>query len=232
MSEQALVLSQLALAAFTTLATGALVWVTYVLAVETKRMAKAGSQPHVVATIEPNEWSVIHADLKVANVGNAPAYSVKLQFDPPLPTDRKPEKRPIPLQNISVLKPGQQLSSYLSEYRDVAKRNYRVTISWSREQASRTIETMSYDLNMNDYEGSSWLGARSPLNQLADEVKKIREELSRVLSGFRHLSVDVFTERNRERRRQDDEHRFAEIQSREEAATAGHENTTPDHSRD
>jgi len=38
--------------------------VTSLLAVETQRMAKATSQPHVVATLDPNRWSMRHFDLK------------------------------------------------------------------------------------------------------------------------------------------------------------------------
>ena len=58
--------------------------VTKLLAVETKRMAEASAQPHVVATLDPNRWSMRHFDLKVDNTGNATAYDIKVDFTPPL----------------------------------------------------------------------------------------------------------------------------------------------------
>ncbi|WP_053059075.1 hypothetical protein [Croceicoccus naphthovorans] len=91
----------------TALATFALWRVTRVLAVETKRMADAAMQPQVVATIVPNPWSTIHLDITVENTGNATAFDIEVGFDPPLSNGEAREGKSLPLQRISVLKPGQ-----------------------------------------------------------------------------------------------------------------------------
>lgn len=67
----------------TALATAALFYATWVLARETKILSKATAQPHVTVGIEPNQWALIYFDLIVRNSGNAPAYDIKISFDPP-----------------------------------------------------------------------------------------------------------------------------------------------------
>ncbi len=64
----------------TAVATYFLFRVTRVLAVETKRMAEASAQPHVVATLVPNRWSLNYFDLNVDNTGNATAYDIAVHF--------------------------------------------------------------------------------------------------------------------------------------------------------
>lgn len=89
--------------------------VTKTLAVETTRMAEAAAQPHMVATLSPNRWSMNHFDLHVDNTGNATAYDIEVSFDPPLENGQaRGAAVQVPLQSISVLKPGHGLSSYLS----------------------------------------------------------------------------------------------------------------------
>jgi formate hydrogenlyase subunit 3/multisubunit Na+/H+ antiporter MnhD subunit len=68
----------------TAAATIALGFFTWVLARETKRLSRATAQAHVVATLEPNPWSVKHYDLVVANTGNAAAHDVVVSFTPDL----------------------------------------------------------------------------------------------------------------------------------------------------
>lgn len=63
--------------AVTAMATGVLAWVTWVLARETRRMANATHEPHVVVTLEPSPWSIIHTDLVIQNTGNGTAYDIR-----------------------------------------------------------------------------------------------------------------------------------------------------------
>ena len=79
--------------------------VTKLLAVETKRMAEASAQPHVVATLDPNRWSMRHFDLKVDNTGNATAYDIKVDFTPPLVNgEGRAGGTAVPFKSISLLR--------------------------------------------------------------------------------------------------------------------------------
>jgi hypothetical protein len=110
----------------TAVATVMLWWVTKTLATETKRLVESSSAAHVVATLKPNKWSMRHADLEVTNTGNATAYDVEIQFDPPLQNGEAREQSPDPFNKISVIKPGRSVSSYISEIAPMLKISYEV----------------------------------------------------------------------------------------------------------
>ncbi|MDP3378979.1 MAG: hypothetical protein Q8S53_11490 [Brevundimonas sp.] len=172
--------------------------VTKVLAVETKRMAEASAQPQIVAHIEPNQWSAqMHADIHVSNTGNATAFEIQVAFDPPLDRDEKHSKRPMPLQRVSVLKPGQTVSSWIGTWTPLLKKTYIVEISWKRDPAQTERESLIYTLDMNDLAGVSMLGARNPMTQIADQLKKMRDDWQHVSSGYKRIRVDAFSQRDR-----------------------------------
>jgi len=181
-------------ASVTAVATIFLWLVTKNLAAETRRMVDAGSRPHVVATIEPNRWSMIHADLKVDNTGNATAYDIEISFDPAIDlkdSDTSGVTHNLPLNRISVLKPGQGLSSYLSEFTPLLRAPFQVTISWTRNPLHDERETNCYVLNVKDLEGIVRLGS-DPLTQIAEDIKKMREDWARVSSGSKRLQLDAY----------------------------------------
>lgn len=171
--------------------------VTKVLANETTRMVQAASQPHVVATIEPNRWSLRHCDLKVDNTGNATAYDISINFDPPLENgEGRGSQMEIPLSAISVLKPGQGISSYLSDYAPLKNKVYTISVSWRRDPQSQTREQNVYKLDMADREGISQLG-NEPIVQIAEHIKKMQESLKPIVSGSKRIKVDMFSSGDR-----------------------------------
>ena len=167
--------------------------VTKLLAVETKRMAEASAQPHVVATLDPNRWSMRHFDLKVDNTGNATAYDIKVDFTPPLINgEGRAGGMAVPFENISLLKPGQGVSSYLAEYPLVRKQVYSVRVSWRRSFADSTREENTYTINMADHQDVSDLGG-DPMVKIANDLAKIREDLRSLAQGSTRLKIDAYT---------------------------------------
>jgi hypothetical protein len=197
----------------TALATIALFYVTWVLARETKVLSRATSQAHVTATIEPNLWGVTYVDIIVENSGNAVAYDIVVEFEPPLVQlqDFRTGLK-VPLQRISILRPGQRLQSSLSSFADVSEKTFSVSISWKTSPRHTNRETLSYELSMLDYEGVSYLGARSPTVQLADEVKKLREDWRAVARGSRRIKADTYSNADRDTERRDREQWAEEVQ--------------------
>lgn len=185
----------------TALATIGLGVFTWVLARETKRLSRATAQAHVVATLENNQWAFAHADLVVSNTGNATAHDIEVIFDPPLDWFRPSKPGAQPLRNLSVLKPGQSQSSHVAEFSKLVDKTYRITTSWKHHPAERTRQSLSYDLPMEHYELIAQLGVRSPLIQIAEQLKKIREDWQYVAIGSRRLSVDSYDGGDREKAR-------------------------------
>ncbi|MER9914014.1 hypothetical protein NKJ71_25645 [Mesorhizobium sp. M0050] len=190
-------------------------YVTWSLTRETRRLVDAGSRPHIVATLDPNQWSMIHFDLRVENTGNAAAYDINVSFDPPLvPSSPRDPEGPVPLTTIDVLKPGQGLTSYIAEAAAVLPNTYQVSITWKRAPSSAAKETNSYTLNMSVMEGITRLG-NDPLIQISNDVKKFTETFGKLASGHPKLQVDVFTSADRLHERRVIERRRGERQQRD-----------------
>ena len=147
----------------------------------------------MVATLDPNRWSMRHFDLKVDNTGNATAYDIKVDFTPPLINgEGRAGAMAVPFENISLLKPGQGMSSYLAEYSIVSKRVYSVRVSWRRSPADSQREENVYTINMADRQGVSDLGG-DPLVNIANDLAKIREDLRSLAQGSKRLKIDAYT---------------------------------------
>ncbi|HFI1126784.1 hypothetical protein HV073_06665 [Klebsiella michiganensis] len=205
-------------AVLTAVATFFLWRVTKLLAKETTRMVESSSQPHIVVTLEPNAWAAFYFDINVANTGNAPAYNIEVEFDPPLINAeyREDKKHSIPFRKISVLKNGQMLSSNLCEYNQIKENVYKVVISWSKQANSIEREFNEYEYDMSSFEGINYLGARNPMTQIAEQIKKIREDWRPITQGSKKIKTDNYSSDDREKERKDrDEWYQKTIESRE-----------------
>ncbi|WP_081255190.1 hypothetical protein [Pseudomonas putida] len=165
--------------------------VTLVLARETTRMAEASAQPHVVVTLSPNRWSSRHFDVLIDNTGNATAYDIRVNIDPPLQNGeaRRPDTT-IPFQSVSVLKAGAGLRSYLSDYAPLKGKVFNISVSWLRSHSNPAREENTYTLSMADYEGVSTLGS-DPHIDMVRHVKGIEQNLSDITR--KQLKVDIYS---------------------------------------
>lgn len=192
------------LSAFATaIATIILCYATIILARETKILSNASSQAHVTATIEQNIWSFNHVDLIVSNSGNAAAYNIQINFEPPLPEfgdgTRSRKNSNSPISQISLLRPAQLMKSNLCSLSKLHDKAFKVVITWKKHPKAKKVETLSYDLSMLDYQDMSQLGANNPLTQMAQELKKLRDDWRNVASGNRRLEANVFMDQDRRR---------------------------------
>ena len=184
----------------TMVATVVLAGLTWVLARATKQLARASSQPRVTATIQPNLWSMVHCDLIVENSGNAPAYDVVVAITPePKEAEARGESEP-PLRNISVLRPGQEMKSFLSDFDSVADQEFKMDVSWKRHPRDNERDTISYHHRLP--KGISRLGAWSPEIEMAEALKHMREDWQQIAKGQRKLKVDGYDKDDREEERQ------------------------------
>ncbi len=182
----------------TGIATIALWRATKQLVNATNEMASRSSQPNIVAILEPNQWSMNHFDLKITNTGNATAYEISISFDPPLQNGETRAGKDVPLQNISVLRPGQTMSSYLTGYSTLKGQTFQVKTSWKRAPKSVQSEDLNYTFDMSMFDHVSGLGTGDPQVQIAEQIKHIREDWRPVSIGHKKIQSDVFTSKDRE----------------------------------
>ncbi|MEN2976757.1 hypothetical protein P7L78_02830 (plasmid) [Tistrella bauzanensis] len=182
---------------------------TKILAHETTRMAETAAQPHVVVTLTPNPWSMEHFDIHIDNTGNATAYDIFVTFDPPLENgEARGEHIETPFQKISVLKPSQGMVSYLSEFKRLKGKTYKVEIIWKRDASRPQLQKNFYTLNMEDYEVISRIGD-DPLVEIARYIKRIEKNWSPIAKGQQRVKADFFSgsDRLHERRQANRMHR-------------------------
>lgn len=165
----------------TAVATIVLAGVTAVLVRETKRLSDATTQPHVVATLEPSPWSIIHTNLVLQNTGTGTAYCIEMGFDPPLQLERNGQEISMPIRTLSVLKPGASFSVFLTGFEKLNEQVVNVRVSWLRKPGAKAREGHSYVLDLiKDYDNWGQLGGAPPLIQIAQDMRKIREAVSKL----------------------------------------------------
>lgn len=196
----------------TAISTFVLAALTGVLAWATWKLFREGRAPQVVAALEANKWSRRHVDLVVQNSGNATAFDVEVLFSPQLPVFKEAKKLgEQALGRISLLRPEQSLSTFQCEFSEVVDTNFEVVTKWKRHPSHLRKETLKYSLNVDGLKNRASLGAESPEIQIADNVKKIREDLKRVLSGYKKLRVDIFSSADREAQQEADKAAYEEM---------------------
>lgn len=198
-------------ALLTAVATFFLWRVTRILADETKRMVDASEQPQVVATLEPNAWSMHYFDINIANTGNAPAYNIEVTFDPPLENASHRKDKTIPLRQISVLKNGQKMSSNLCEYNQIEGKVFLVNVSWTKKTNATEKEVNSYTYDMASFAGIAQLGASNPMTEISQQIKHLREDWKNVAKGSKRIQTDMYDteDRSEERRFRDEQIQLA-----------------------
>jgi len=192
--------------------------VTALLAWYTKRLADVTMRPSVVATLEPSRWSVIHFDLHLENEGTAVAFDIRTVFDPPIELDGVKKGGEPPFQEVSILRSGQRMTSFVAAYAALEGRRFSVNVSWARKPGSPKREGVSYAYDMKSFAGVSTLGT-DPAVQVAQELKNLSELFQRVTAG-RRLSVDIYSGEDRQRADQQMRERLEAQRAAQKAASA------------
>jgi len=173
----ALAVAQLVAAFVTALATIALWRVTRVLAVETKTLAAMTARPFVVCLLESSESSAIALNLTLRNTGNATAFDVQLELSPALekPNGNPPDDPTKTTWTISLLPPGQSLTTQGVLSTKISEKVFAATISWATMPGSSVRESLSYSFEPKDGFRGGWV--TKGLHQIAGELEKIRNKL-------------------------------------------------------
>ncbi|MCC5967757.1 MAG: hypothetical protein JJU24_16670 [Natronohydrobacter sp.] len=175
----ALAFAQLVAAFVTALATFALWRVTRVLAVETKTLAAMTSRPFVVCHLESSGASAIALNLTLRNTGNATAFDVKLQLSPALekPDGSPPDVDDLTSWEISLLPPGQALTTQGVMGPKVYGQVFSATVSWAALPGASVRESLSYSFEPKDGFRGGW--NTKGLHQIAEELEKLRRNSER-----------------------------------------------------
>lgn len=213
----------LAFGAIVAIATVFYARLTKALVEETRRMRRAQTEPHLLVQVEVSPIWINFVNIAVRNIGGGAAYGIKLSLDRDFADDSR-----IPLSEwgpfkhgIRFLAPGQGHERYLTSLVDQLQEierpdgRFEVNVAATYANALGEQRTEHFPLDFRQFIGLTTLG--TPANQeIATALKKFQDDFHYVAAGFRKLSVDLYTDRDRRAERAERlEHARAAQEARE-----------------
>lgn len=173
------------------------VWFTGVLAVENRRLRRAGTAPLVIAYLFPDARHINILHLVVANVGRGPAQNLAIEFEADVDDfaahrieHQVGKKRSL----VSFLPQDERLYHYfgnaLEMFTPDAPKDFFVKIYY--QDMTGTSHEERFRASVGDLEGFRRVG-ESPEHVSAEALKAIREDIKHWSSGFNRLKVEVIT---------------------------------------
>jgi len=170
-------------ASLTAISTIILSWMTYILAKETKVLARMTSKAFVITYLESTEISAVAMNIVVHNTGNAPAFNVLVRISPAMPDYADLSSMATESSyEVLLIPPAVKQSIYGVALKDIGDTLHEVTVSWSETPNSSVRESISYQLKPQNQIKGGWIvkgihNVATELENLRNEVKKIREKI-------------------------------------------------------
>lgn len=172
-------------------------WLTGILAIENRRLRKAGTEPEVIAYLFPDVRHVNILHMVVANVGKGAAKNVSIEFEADAEdfalhgvTHRPGVRRPI----VSFLPQDERLFHFFGNAMDMfnpsAPKDFFVHIHY--EDIGGRPRSGRFKASVADFEGFIRIGD-PPEYTAAEALKAIKEEISQWGSGFKRLKIETIT---------------------------------------
>ena len=161
------------------IATIALWRATKILAVETKLLRKFSHTPFVVGYFETSEIGLPAVFFVVKNTGNAPAFDVKLEINPPIPGLEPKSKyfKDFVNSHFYIFPPGKAVRVHSVKDAQVMKKIFRLDIEWRDRPDGNTKSKVSYKLKGKDIIDEGWVVKGR--HHIAKELEKISKEFNK-----------------------------------------------------
>jgi hypothetical protein len=185
----------LVFSALVTLSTVVYAVLTAILVMETRRLRKGQSQPHVSVRIESSPGAFGFTDLVVENVGQGSAYDVRfsLEHDLQLEPRRKASDIGFLRHGVSYLAPRQRLSSYFFQLIGLNDKvagpdRPRLALTVAYRDAAKNDFTERFELDFAHFDNMMRLGT-PPADSIANSLEKIKGAIEHIESGWSKIKV-------------------------------------------
>jgi len=209
-------------AAVVAVATVVYAWLTAKLVSETRRLRQVQTEPHIEVFYRPRDEWISLLDVVAKNIGNGPAYDIKFTWEATVSNKGSnnllTRVRELNGFNsgIAYLGPNQEFFSFWTQmtedFEDKVATQIRV------RSTCRGVTGAIYDrqhaIDLSELKGISRIG-EPPLLKMAKSLEALQNDLHRVATGFSRPKVDVFTQEDRERERQEWEERKAQLREQQ-----------------
>ena len=198
-----------------TISTVAYALLTWKLVSETRKMRQVQTEPRIEIALKSLDFAINIARLHVRNIGLGPAINVK--FGPRVVAGGDAAR--VLLEEftrtnffkvgLKYLGPSQELHSGYTQMIHDTEAKVQSVLVFDLEYKGATGKKYKdqITIDMSEQKGAYQLGTPN-LYSIAQSLKKIQEEFSHVISGFKKINADIYTAEDRAR---EDEERLAAI---------------------
>lgn len=198
-----------------TISTVAYALLTWKLVSETRKMRQVQTEPRIEIVLKSLDFAINIARLHVRNIGLGPAINVN--FVPRIVTGGDEAKALLEeftrtnffKVGLKYLGPGQELHSGYTQMSHNTEAKIESVFVFDLEYQGATGKKYKdhITIDISEHKGAYQLGTPN-LYSIAQSLKKIQEEFSHVISGFKKINADIYTT---EDRMKEDEERLAAI---------------------
>ncbi|OIR01462.1 hypothetical protein GALL_165530 [mine drainage metagenome] len=180
------------------------------LVTETRHMREVQTEPKMEVIAIPHEELVSIVTLRVKNIGLGPAYNVSFTLRGESQTTGENEliqdfsKSQFLSKGLRYLGPGQVLQSGFTQMTKnfAEKISAKLIVDVAYKSANEKSYKDSIPIYFEEFEGYATIGT-PPLHAMADSLEKIERNIDHLATGFRRLRVDMYSEADRSREREE-----------------------------
>jgi len=178
--------------------TGIYAFLTWRMVKETKRMREIQSEPNISIYFKSKEEYIGLIDLIIENIGQGPAFNIKLVVNPDFKYSNQKNISELNLfkNGMHHLAPGQQIKFFLNSLAAMMAKgcmNFDVIVNYENFASKKFKRTFNIDL-------SEIMGLRRvgdpPLKRISDQLEKINEVMEKMISYYPQLKVIAYTKKD------------------------------------
>ena len=168
---------------------------TWKLVSETRALRKAQTEPKLSITLENNKIAFGFLDMIIKNVGYGPAYNITFKVEPDFEYQKGKFLSELGLikNGIKYLSPQQEyrffLTALIGRFDELKDMTFNICTTYYDALGNKFEE--NFLIEFSHFENLTQLGS-PPLPEIAKELKKISDNLSKITSGFYKLKVIIF----------------------------------------
>lgn len=173
---------------------------------ETERLRAAATEPALEVTYRSCDEAMSLLEIVIKNIGSGPAYGIRFAFTadsttPGAESLLKPLRELKSFQTgLNVLLPRQEFTSYWTDIRQQFEEKTKtiVTVTTTCRSATGDGYERTHVVDLSELQGVSRVGT-PPLLSIARHVQKLQEDVHKLATGFRRLSVDSYSQVDRDK---------------------------------
>lgn len=206
--------------AVVTLSTVVYALLTAVLVSETKKMREVQTEPKIEITLRPLESAINIISLHIKNIGLGPAG--KLEFTTSVVSGGEGAENLLAeftetnffKTGIRYLGPGQERYSHYTQMTQNYDQKIQSILLFKIKYKSITGKKYSekITIDLSEMKGNHQLG-KPNLYAIAQSLEKMQKDMGHIVSGFKRIRTDIYTQEDREREYQERMKQFEEMEA-------------------